>query len=262
MSHTTEADKVILADTTQFRVLNLAVNTFNDATTSYNHRSVGGYHAAKLQRYQDLIEGYLVHQDLNILRALNTKYYIIPDSLGREVAITDPDTYGDAWFVSKAQKAETPDEEFTAIGKVPLQEIAVVGSDFSKQLPTTITPDTTAQIKLTSYHPNRITYQSSSTQEGLAVFSEIYYPHGWHAAIDGSPVEILRVDYLLRALVVPAGQHQIEFVFDPKTLHTTELVANIGNLLLLLAGIGTIIYYIRQRKHGKSDTSIPDRLHE
>lgn len=262
VSHTTEADKIILADTTQFRVLNLAVNTFNDATTSYNHRSVGGYHAAKLQRYQDLIEGYLVHQDLNILRALNTKYYIIPDSLGREVAVADPDTYGDAWFVSKAQKVDTPDDEFTTIGKVSLQEVAVVGSDFAKHLPTTITPDSTAQIKLTSYSPNKVTYQSSNAQEGLAVFSEIYYPHGWHATIDGAPAEILRADYLLRALVVPAGQHQIEFVFDPKTLHATELVANIGNLLLLLAGIGTVIYYIRQRKHGKSDTPSTDRIDE
>ena len=138
----------------------------------------------------------------------------------------------------------------------------MVGSDFAKHLPTTITPDSTAQIKLTSYSPNRVTYQSSNAQEGLAVFSEIYYPHGWHATIDGAPAEILRADYLLRALVVPAGQHQIEFVFDPKTLHTTELVANIGNLLLLLAGIGTIVYYIRKRKHGKFDTSNADRLDE
>lgn len=256
VTHTTEADKAILADTTQYRVMNLAVNTFNDATTSYNHRSIGGYHAAKLQRYQDVIEGYLAHQDINLLRALNTKYYIIPDSLGREKVITDPDTYGDAWFVGQVKKVETPDEEFQAIGQHPLNQIGIVAGHFADKVPPTIATDSTAYIQLTHYAPNRIHYKSHNPHEGLAIFSEIYYPHGWKATIDGEPHDILRADYILRGLVVPAGTHEIVFTFDPDTLHTTETIANIANLILLLSAIGAIALHFRERRKQKCNSSI------
>lgn len=254
VTETTPADQMILADTTQFRVFNTTVNTFNDATTSYNHRSVGGYHAAKLQRYQDVIEGYLAQRDFNILRALNTKYYIVQDSLGTPSAITDPEAYGNGWFVQSVKKVSTPDEEFTSIGKVPLNQVAVLAGAFAEKAPNTIAADSLATVRLVSYAPNKVKYQTRNSQEGLAVFSEIYYPHGWHATIDGAPAEILRADYILRALVVPEGEHEIEFVFDPQSLHTTETIAIVGSLLLALSGIGVLVFYILQRRRDGANT--------
>lgn len=248
IAHNTPADLTILQDTTQYRVMNLTVSTFNDASTSYNHRSVGGYHAAKLQRYQDVIEGYLAHKDLNVLRALNTKYYIVPDSMGVPRAITDFGAYGSAWFVSSVQRVKDADSEFLAIGKTPLDSIAVIASPFDAKVPELVVPDSLATIKLDSYAPNRITYTSHSSEEGLAVFSEVYYPHGWQALIDGEPAEILRANYILRALVIPEGEHRIEFVFDPKSIHITEMIANIGNILLLLSGIATVLFTYKIRK--------------
>ncbi|MBR8731296.1 hypothetical protein IX339_000740 [Porphyromonas levii] len=251
VTETTAADQMILADTTQYRVFNTTVNTFNDATTSYNHRSVGGYHAAKLQRYQDIIEGYLVKRDLNVLRALNTKYYIVPDSVGVPTAVTDPDSYGNAWFVGSVKPVSTPDEEFTALGEVSLNQVAVLAGNFADKAPSVITPDSLASISLVSYAPNRVKYRTTNNHEGVAVFSEIYYPHGWHATIDGAPTEILRADYILRALVVPQGEHEVEFVFDPQSLHTTEAVAIVGSILLAIAGIGIVVYYfLQRRRHG------------
>ncbi len=254
VTETTPADRMILADTTQFRVFNTTVNTFNDATTSYNHRSVGGYHAAKLQRYQDVIEGYLAQRDFNILRGLNTKYYIVPDSLGIPTAITDPEAYGNGWFVGAIKKVSTPDEEFTAIGQVPLNQVAVLAGDFAEKVPQSIAADSLASVRLMSYAPNRVKYQTNNSREGLAVFSEIYYPHGWHATIDGVSAEILRADYILRALVVPEGEHEIEFVFDPQSLHTTETIAIVGSLLLALSGIGVLVFYILQRRRDGANT--------
>lgn len=247
VQHTTPIDQEILKDESEFRVLNLTANTFNDATTSYNHRSIGGYHAAKLQRYQDVIEGYLSRNDLNVLRALNTKYYIIPDSVRGQALLTDNDTYGDAWFVSEIKRVESADEEFLAIGEVPLNDVAVIASPFAEALSGTVGRDSLAHIKLLEYAPNRITYQTSNHQDGLAVFSEIYYPHGWHATIDGTPTEILRADYILRAIEVPAGEHKIEFIFDPQSVRTTEYIAYAANLLLLLVAIGAIVVYFRKR---------------
>lgn len=257
VNHTTEVDRAIMADTTQFRVMNLTVNTFNDATTSYHHRSIGGYHAAKLQRYQDVIEGYLAANNINVLRALNTKYYIVPDSLGRQSLVTDTEAYGDAWFVSDVRKVSSPDEEFIAIGEVPLNDVAVVSTPFAEKLPTSLSKDSIAEVRLLDYTPNRVSYKTYNREEGLAIFSEIYYPHGWSATIDGRPADILRANYILRGLVVPAGEHTIEFVFDPKSLHLTELIANVANGLLLITGIGTVLfYYIRRRKSDPSHTAL------
>lgn len=247
VKHTTPVDQEILKDKSQFRVLNLTVSTFNDATTSYNHRSVGGYHAAKLQRYQDVIEGYLVHNDLNVLRALNTKYHILPDSLRGQGLVTDTEAYGDAWFVSDIKRVVTPDEEFVGIGEVPLDEIAVIASPFAEQIKGKIGKDSLANIKLIEYTPNRITYQTSNKQDGLAIFSEIYYPHGWHATINDKPAKILRANYILRALEVPAGEHKIEFIFDPQSVKTTEHIAYAANIILLLAAIGAVVMYFRKR---------------
>lgn len=250
VQHKTPVDDLILADTTQYRVMNLTVDTFNDATTSYNHRSVGGYHAAKLQRYQDLIEGYLSKQDLNLLRALNTKYYIVPDSTQGVRLLTDHDTYGDAWFVSRVQKARDANEEFTMIGQVTLDETAVIEGAAADKVPATVTKDSLSSITLGSYRPDHIVYRTSNRHEGLAVFSEVYYPHGWTATIDGAPAEILRVNYTFRGLVVPAGEHEVVFDFHPESLRRTEIIAYAAGIILLLCAVGSALFFIirRQRK--------------
>ncbi len=248
IAYTTPADELILRDTAQFRVMNLMVNTFNDATTSYNHRSIGGYHAAKLQRYQDVIEGYLAHRNPNLLRALNTKYYIVPDSLGMPHAVTDAEAYGSAWFVSDVIRVGDANEEFQKIGEVALNKTAVVAPPFSERIPNQIETDTLSSVSLISYAPNHIKYISDNTHSGVAVFSEVYYPHGWYASIDGEPVDILRIDYILRGLVIPQGKHTIEFVFDPKSLHTTETIAIVANVLLLLAGFSLLVLNFLKRK--------------
>lgn len=241
----TPIDEQILQDKSHFRVMNLSVNTFNDATTSYHHNSVGGYHAAKLQRYQDVIEGYLANRDLNVLRALNTKYYIVPDSVQGLGLIEDPEVYGNAWFVSSIKKVNSADEEFTALKDTPLNQVAILSSTFANQVSSTIQKDSTAQVVLTDYTPDRIKYKSYNSQSGLIVFSEIYYPDGWHVTVNGKEANLLRANYILRALEVPAGENEIEMWFDPKSIHTTEAIAFSGNIILLLsilALIGLALY--------------------
>lgn len=251
---TTAADKEILQDTTQFRVMNLTVDTFNDATTSYHHRSVGGYHAAKLQRYQDVIEGYLSKQNRNVLRALNTKYYIVADSLRNPIAVKDEGVYGDAWFVSGIKSVNNAQEEFQAIGTTPLNHVAIIAPPYNAQLTQgAIQADSTAFIKLTSYVPDKICYHTRNSKAGLAVFSEIFYPDGWKAYIDGREVPILRVNYILRGLEIPQGDHSVIFEFNPTSLHVTEKIGYAATVTLLLGALGwTGNYYIRRRKRPNS----------
>ena len=233
IAQTTPVDEEILRDTTEYRVMNLSVSTFNDATTSYNHRSVGGYHAAKLQRYQDVIDGYLSKLDPNVLRALNTKYYIVPDSTGGLGLVTDNEAYGSGWFVSKVAKAGDPNDEFTALGKMPLNDQAVVAPPFAETADRTYHKDSLSSVTLTRYRPNEVRYRTENSGEGFAVFSEIYYPHGWTATIDGKEAPIQRTDYILRGLVVPAGSHEVVFTFHPKSLKITETISYIASFILL-----------------------------
>lgn len=248
VQQTTPIDKKILEDQSEFRVMNLAVNTFNDATTSYNHRSIGGYHAAKLQRYQDLIEGYLSQHDLNVLRALNTKYYIVPDSINGMGLIEDDEIYGNAWFASSIKNVKNSDEEFLALKDTPLDEVAIMAPPFSQEINGEIHKDSLSSVTLTSYAPDRITYRSSNSNDGLIVFSEIYYPDGWHVTINGEPAKLLRANYVLRALEVPAGENEIEMWFDPDSIHTTEAIAFTANIILLLSAISLIVFFVYKRK--------------
>lgn len=251
-THTrTPIDDAILKDETPHRVMNLTVSTFNDATTSYLHRSVGGYHPAKLQRYQDLIEGYLSKHDTNVLRALNTKYYIAPDSTRtKAVLITDDEAYGAAWFVGQVYKAKDANEEFSALGRFPLNDVAVLAPPFSDKVKgLTLTKDSLATVEQTSYRPDRITYRvSSRAADNLVVFSEIYYPYGWKATIDGQQAEILRADYLLRALRIPEGEHEVIFEFAPQSVRTTETIAYICTVILCCSFVAMFVVYIVRRK--------------
>ena len=247
----TPVDEQILSDPSEARVMNLSVDTFNDATTSYYHRSIGGYNAAKLGRYQDLITGYLSKLDRNVLRALNTKYYIVPDSVTGQRLVVDPEAYGDGWFVSDIHTVSGAREEYAALGQQPLDRMAVVDKTLAEGLPTGTLRDSLSTVTLTDYAPDRLVYKTSNAHAGLAVLSEIYYPHGWEARIDGEEAEILRVDYLLRGLVVPAGEHEVVLTFAPKTLHVTETTAYASYGVLLLVILVSGLLYHHNRRRGK-----------
>ncbi|MDO4695120.1 YfhO family protein [Porphyromonas sp.] len=251
-AHTrTPIDDEILKDKSPHRVMNLTVSTFNDGTTSYLHRSVGGYHPAKLQRYQDVIEAYLSKNNVNVLRALNTKYYIAPDSTRtKAILITDDEVYGAAWFVRQVHKVKDAKEEFAAIGQLPLDQVAVIAPPFTDKVKGfNQAVDSLATVTQTSYVPDRITYKvSSQAEDNLVVFSEIYYPDGWYATIDGKEAEILRADYILRALRIPKGEHEVVFEFRPKSIKRTEMVAYIGTAILCLSFVGLVVLYFIRRK--------------
>ena len=271
----TNTDELILQDTSlDYRVLNFATSTFDDNNTSYWHKSVGGYHPAKLRRYQEMIEHHISPEmqaaykaiataggemdsvDANkfrILNMLNTKYFIFPAGQQRQtVPILNPHTYGNAWFVNKVQYVNNANEEIDALDSIIPTETAVVDARFKDVLKgaTESYKDSLSSICLTSYAPNRLTYETNNAQDGIAVFSEIYYPDGWHVTIDGQPAELARADYILRTMYVPAGQHTIEMRFDPTSLHVTEGIAY-GALALLVIGI-IVAVLIAKRKYVKA----------
>lgn len=271
----TNTDELILQDTSlDYRVLNFATSTFDDNNTSYWHKSVGGYHPAKLRRYQEMIEHHISPEmqaaykaiataggemdsvDANkfrVLNMLNTKYFIFPAGQQRQtVPILNPHAYGNAWFVNKVQYVNNANEEIDALDSIIPTETAVVDARFKDVLKGTTESykDSLSSIRLTSYTPNRLTYETNNAQDGIAVFSEIYYPDGWHATIDGQPAELARADYILRTMYVPAGQHTIEMRFDPTSLHVTEGIAY-GALALLVIGI-IVAVLIAKRKYVKA----------
>ncbi len=269
----TQTDEIILQDTAlNYRVLNFVGfpgNTFNENNTSYWHKSVGGYHAAKLRRYQEMIDHHITpemkdaYQEVaaaggamdsvdaskfRVLNMLNTKYFIFPaGEKGQPVPVENPYAYGNAWFVDKVQYVNNANEEIDALNDIFPTETAVVDARFKDQLKgvTKGYKDSLSTIRLTSYEPNRLVYETSSAKDGVAVFSEIYYP-GWQAKIDGQPVDIARADYILRVMNVPAGQHTIEMWFDPQSLHVTESIAY-ASLALLLIGVMVWAFLSRKR---------------
>lgn len=236
----TEADKLIMKDVDpNYRVLNTMVNTFNDASTSYFHKSIGGYHGAKLERYQELIENQISKNNMQVYNMLNTKYFIVPGEDKRPSVQVNMEALGNAWFVDTYKIVDNADQEMKALDNFDAAKVAIVDKRFEGNLkgfePSI---DSTASIKLTNYKPNYLTYESKSLKDRLTVFSEIYYPKGWNAFIDGKPAEHFRVNYVLRAMVIPAGDHKIEFKFEPKSYFTGEKIAFAGSLLLLFLLIG------------------------
>ena len=256
----TETDEIILADKTlDYRVLNLASNTFNENETSYYHKSVGGYHAAKLRRYQELIEAYISPQmqgafkavaeatgDMTqvagdsiypVINMLNTKYFILPLQDGKTVPVENPYAYGNAWFVNDVKFVDNANQELDALGKLDLRHEAVADAKYRELLKPVAEAesDSASIVTMTAYEPNRLAYDVTSAKGGVVVFSEIFYP-GWTATIDGQEAELGRVDYVLRALTVGPGQHKVELSFFPKSLDVTESVAyaSLGMLLLLI----------------------------
>ena len=266
----TQTDELILRDQNlDYRVLNLASNTFNENETSYYHKSVGGYHAAKLRRYQEMIEAYINPEmqalfkgvseaggdmtQLNgdsicpVLNMLNTRYFILPLQGGQTVPIQNPYAYGNAWFVDKLNYVNNANEEIAAVGKLDLRHQAVADAKFKEQLGEAAVQDTASVVTITSYEPNRLTYDVNSGKGGVLVFSEIYYP-GWEAKVDGQPVELGRVDYILRALNVQPGKHQVELSFFPKSVNLTETIAYIAYVLLILLVAAGVFLEWKRRK--------------
>ncbi|MCR5579213.1 MAG: YfhO family protein [Prevotella sp.] len=268
----TQTDEQILKDKSlDYRVLNLASNTFNENETSYYHKSIGGYHAAKLRRYQEMIEQYIspeMQQTMQavaeaggdmtqvkgdsifpVLNMLNTKYFIFPLQGGQTVPLQNPYTYGNAWFVDKLQYVKNANEEILTVGRIDLRHEAVADAKFKEQLGEAVEQDTASIVSITAYEPNQLKYDVNSGKGGVIVFSEIYYP-GWTATVDGEPVELGRVNYILRAINVKPGKHEVVLSFFPKSVDTTESIAYTAYGILILVILGAL--YIEYRRRRKS----------
>lgn len=272
----TPADNFIMKDTAYYRVLNLTVSPFNDASTSLYHHSIGGYHGAKIGRYQDLIDN-AIYEDLvsydnslkkaksledlqpaiqrinsnNVLNMLNTKYLIIDPQIA---PIINKNALGNAWFIDTVIMVENANEELAQIIKIEPSKQVVIDARFKAQVPkSSYSGNSNDKIKLISYKPNELQYKYSSLGERLVVFSEIYYPAGWKAYVDGLENSILRADYVLRAMVVPSGDHVIKFSFEPSSYYTGNKISLGSSLIFMVLLIVYIIYSIK----GKFQTQVP-----
>ena len=226
----TQADNQILNDKDpNFRVYNQSVSTFNDASTSYFHKSIGGYHGAKLKRYQELIENHISKGNMAVLNMLNTKYFINPKGQAQQ----NPAAMGNAWFVNSVNIVPNADAEIDALNNLDVKNKAVVDSRF-KDLVIQNSSNENSSILLTEYKPNYLKYTSTSTSDGIVIFSEIYYEKGWNAYVDGELKPHFRANYVLRGMQVPTGNHIIEFKFEPKTYQIGESVSLASSIILLL----------------------------
>jgi hypothetical protein len=266
----TPTDRQILQDKSlDYRVLNLASNTFNENETSYFHKSIGGYNAAKLRRYQEMIDTYIAPEmqkmmpaiakaqgDMTrvpgdsiwpVLNMLNVKYIIMPLQGGQTVPIQNLYSFGNAWFVDHVNFVDNANQEIDGVGKVNLRHVAVADKKFESALTGAVEQSGNALVTLKTYQPNQLTYTTVSEKGGVVVFSEIYYPE-WTATIDGKDAPIGRVDYILRALTVPAGKHQVVLTFKPASIHKTETVAYLSYIVLVLAVLLGVYVEYRKKK--------------
>jgi len=244
----TEADMQILQDTTHYRVFEVSGN-ISSARASYFHKSLGGYHAAKPRRIQQIFDYQIAKNNMAVIDMLNIKYIIQTDSTGREFPTLNPEANGNAWFVKGIKTVDNANSEMKSLDSLDNKNIAVVNSrefgSFATKM--TFAKDSLATIAIEKYRPNHLKYVSNNANDGLAVFSEMYYKDGWNAFIDGKKVDYFRADYLLRAMKIPAGKHTIEFKFEPqvvKTGSTIALVSSVGMLFLIAGGI----YFERRKK--------------
>ena len=268
----TETDRQILKDKSpDYRVLNFSSNTFNENETSYFHKSIGGYHAAKLRRYQEVIEA-RISPEMNaamkaiaeaagdmsavdgnklfpVINMLNTKYFIMPLQGGANAPLPNPYAYGNAWFVDKVSYVNNANEELSALGTTDLRHTAVVDKAFSDVLGQSKANDSTATVRLEKYEPNKLEYSVSSKNGGVVVFSEIYYP-GWNATVDGVEVPVGRANYILRAISVKPGSHKVVLDFHPKSVSVTETIAYIATAILMLMFVAIVIVKRKESKTG------------
>jgi hypothetical protein len=268
----TAADEKILQDQDpDYRVLNLSTSPFQDAATSYWHKSIGGYHGAKLKKYQELIDFHYQGQvqqfyaginktsgndtlidalfaKLQILNMLNTKYLIIPVGEDKSVPIMNPEANGNVWFVKEITLAENADQEITGLGKINTKTQAIMQTKFKNDVKVEPSYSAEGSIKLKSYKPNDLVYESESNAAQFAVFSEIYYPKGWNAYIDGNLTPHAAVDYVLRGMNIPSGKHKIEFKFEPQTYKTGNSIAMVGSVLVIVTVAGGIYMEMKKGK--------------
>lgn len=268
----TETDRQILEDKSlDYRVLNFSSNTFNENETSYFHKSIGGYHAAKLRRYQEVIEAHISPEmnaamkaiveaagDMSavdgnklfpVINMLNTKYFIMPLQGGANAPLPNPYAYGNAWFVDKVSYVNNANEELSALGTTDLRHTAVADKAFSDVLGQSKANDSTATVRLEKYEPNQLEYSVSSKNGGVVVFSEIYYP-GWNATVDGVEVPVGRANYILRAISVKPGSHKVVLDFHPKSVSVTETIAYIATAILILMFVAIVIVKRKESKTG------------
>lgn len=244
-----EVDTQILADKDpHYRVFDATINAFNSAQPSFHHKMIGGYHAAKLQRYQDIIERHLTQNNQGVFNMLNTKYFILPGQDGQPAVQQNPNALGNAWWADSIAIVGSNNAEIDALGTLDLRKAAAIHQEFADYVANIQPAGEGSSIRLTDYRPNQLTYASSSQKEALAVFSEVWYgPNkGWQAYIDGQPVDHIRANYVLRALKIPAGQHEIVFKFEPQSYKTGTLVSNVSSILLLLLLLGYVAMWLKK----------------
>ena len=241
------ADQEILKDHGHYRVLDFSGSPLNSARASYFHNSLGGYHAAKPGRIQELFDFYIYDGNQQVLNMLNTKYIILSNQ-GEVMAQPNPQANGNAWFVNEVKFVGNANEEILALDSLNTKQTAIVNKKFSAEIPQQkFTTDSTAQIQLKSYQPNELIYSYSTHEDRLAVFSEIYYPHGWKATVDGKEISILQADYVLRAAMLPAGNHEIKFTFEPEIIQTGSTITLASGALLAILLIGGLVITFRRK---------------
>ncbi|MDB4256247.1 YfhO family protein [Flavobacteriaceae bacterium] len=238
------ADLEILKDKTHYRVANFSTDPFQDGRTSYFHKSIGGYHAAKMGRYQDLIEFQLSKQNMQVYNMLNTKYFIIPGDNGKVMAQQNPDSNGNAWFVKNINYVQTADQEIRALDTIQTKNTAIVNeNNIHKKINFSLEVDSLAYIKLTEYSLNSLTYETSSKFDEFSVFSEIYYKNGWKSYIDGELQPYTNVNYVLRGMEIPKGEHIIKFKFEPSVIKKGSIISLISYALMVLIPISWFFYF-------------------
>ena len=242
-------EQILQDKSLDYRVLNLNTNTFNDSRTGYRLKSIGGYSAVKLRRYQDLIDEHISKMNWNVINMLNTKYIITQRGV-----IPNPDAMGNAWFVNDVQFVPTPDDESAALNTLELHKTAVADEKFRNVLTCNGTPDEGDKIGLTEYQPNALTYHTKTAHDRIAVFSEIYYPEGWHIYCDDEEISLGRVNYVLRAAVIPAGEHVIRMEFVPEALRLDKW-SYACTILMLIIALGGLTYPLWKRALLKSNAA-------
>lgn len=247
------ADKEILKDKDHYRVYDLTRSPFGSARSSYFHNSLGGYHAAKLGRIDDLYDFYLTKGDVGVLNMLNVKYIINEDKDGI-ITQTNPYVNGNAWFVEKVKFVDTADDEILGLKGLDTKKETLINTKFAELInKKSFTVDSLSSVKLISQQPNHLVYESNNTSEGMVVFSEIYYKDGWQAYLDGNPVEYVQANYVLRAMIVPSGQHKIEFKFDPQVVRTGSSITLASSILFILLILGALFFEYKKRKEPQVD---------
>jgi hypothetical protein len=247
-----DADKEILKDTDRFRVFDVTSNPFASGRASYFHNALGGYHAAKLGRIQDLDDFYLSKGNLNVLNMMNVKYLIGQIENGQVIHQENPTANGNVWYVGKVLLAENANEEIQLLDSLNTKNTAVILKNIRDRIPVeSVDRDSTATIELVDHSPNKLIYSTQSKTKQLAVFSEIYYPNGWNAYIDNDPAEYFRANYVLRAMVIPEGEHKIEFKFEPKVIETGSKITLASSAIMFILLVGGI--YLGFRKKERSE---------